>query len=160
MSQQQQCGILVLLAILVTGKIFHRSFIDQKNTAKTPVKSLKWLKCVFSFRGFHRKDHRRPGGPSLLHQVSGVPSVLSGTLLRGNVGAPSVGGFCCPLLDTVSTATNYATLVKEEKRKSGKCCECVCVSNVPGSEAPGPGAPGPEAPGPGPQEESDEGGVE
>lgn len=70
----------------------------------------------------------------------------------------------------MSTATDSTTLVKEEKRKSGKCCECVCVSHVPGSEAPGPetpgpeapgpGAPGPEAPGPGPQEESDEGGVE
>lgn len=124
------------------GSLSNRQDLPPQHTKplKTP------LKCVFItnltenlltvFRGFRRQDHRRPGGPSLLHQVSGVPSVFSRTLLWGDISAPSVGGFCCPLLVTVSTAPDSATLVKEENKKPEKVTENLenvaraCVRNA------------------------------
>lgn len=102
MSQQQKplVLVLVLLALFVTGETFLPASVTSRE--EQPVNF-----CVC--RGLRCQDHRGSGGPSLLHQVPGVPPVFAGSLLRGHAGPPSVGGFCRPLLDTVSTAASERT---------------------------------------------------
>lgn len=54
------------------------------------------------------EDYWGSRGPTFLYKVPGVPSVSQRTLLRSHVGAPSVVGVCCPLLDPVSPTISYA----------------------------------------------------
>lgn len=61
--------------------------------------SLSWSRYITT------KDHRGSRGRALLHQVPGVSSGRQEALLWRNPDSAAVGGDCCPLLETVRTAT-------------------------------------------------------
>lgn len=49
MSRQQKCGVFFLLALLATGKIFHRSFVVHIKPLKTPSPASHWAAKMLRF---------------------------------------------------------------------------------------------------------------
>lgn len=84
------------------------------------------LSVLTAHRRICREDHWRSGGYPILHQISGIPADWDwSALLWSNLSAPTVGGVCCPLLETVRDDTRRCqaahTLIKTDVLRIVHC---------------------------------------